>query len=81
MTDANKTQIGGTHYKKKHITKEMVPEGGLDPWDVFHLWGLDYFTATAVKYITRWEDKGGKADLEKAIHFLQKRIELENRRS
>lgn len=73
---ANKTQIGGDHYKKKNITKDQVPEGGLDVWDIVWLWKRDHFTATAIKYLARWEDKGGKEDLKKAVHWIQKRIEL-----
>ena len=32
-----------------------------------------------VKYITRWRDKGGLADLEKAKHFIELLIELESK--
>lgn len=73
---ANKIQIGGNHYKKRNITKDQVPEGGLDPWDIIYLWKRDYFVGTAIKYLSRWEDKGGFEDLEKAIHWIQKRIEV-----
>ena len=73
---ANNTQTGGDHYKKKNITKDQVPEGALDVWDVVWLWKRDHFTATAIKYLARWEDKGGKEDLKKAIHWIQKRIEI-----
>jgi hypothetical protein len=27
--------------------------------------------------VSRWKDKGGVADLKKAIHYLEKLIELE----
>jgi hypothetical protein len=30
-----------------------------------------------VKYVTRWRDKNGVADLKKAIHYLELLIELE----
>jgi hypothetical protein len=32
---------------------------------------------SVIKYVTRWRDKGGLADLEKAKHFLELLIELE----
>lgn len=64
---ANDTQVGGTHYKKY----------GIQPWDFVYANGLGYFEGSAIKYISRWKDKGGVADIEKAIHFLQKLVELE----
>lgn len=65
---ANDIQVGGDHYKKY---------GDLQPWDVITAWDLGYLDGTALKYIARWRDKGGIADLQKAIHFLQKKIEVE----
>lgn len=65
----NARQVGGTHYQK------LDPA----PWDVITAWGLGYLDGTALKYIARWKDKGGIEDLRKAIHFLQKKIEVEER--
>jgi hypothetical protein len=65
---ANEKQIGGTHYKQFK---------GYEPWDVITAWELGYLEGTALKYISRWKDKGGIEDLKKAIHFLEKRIEVE----
>ena len=33
---------------------------------------------SVIKYVTRWRDKGGIKDLEKAKHFIELLIELEN---
>jgi hypothetical protein len=33
--------------------------------------GLDFCEGNVVKYVSRWKDKGGIADLEKAIEYLQ----------
>ncbi len=33
--------------------------------------GLDFCEGNVVKYVSRWKDKGGVADLEKAIEYLQ----------
>lgn len=45
-------------------------------WDFIAKYELDYFIATAVKYVWRHKYKGGMQDLEKAIEFLDKRISL-----
>ena len=64
---ANDTQIGGTHYKQFK---------GMEPWDVITGWDLGYLDGTALKYIARWKHKNGVQDLQKAVHFLQKAIEV-----
>lgn len=67
MVRANDYQISGNHYKK------LNPE----PWDVVRHWDLGYLDGSALKYIARWRNKNGIADLEKAVHYLQKLIEVE----
>lgn len=64
---ADDKQIAGDHYKK---------HGDLQPWNVILAWDLGYLDGTALKYISRWKDKGGINDLKKAIHFLEKLIEV-----
>ena len=68
VSSANEKQVAGDHYKKY---------GELQPWDVITAWGLGYLDGTALKYIARWRDKGGIDDIRKAIHFLEKFIEVE----
>lgn len=68
VSDANQKQIAGTHYKQTAI----------QPWDYVAANNLGYFEGSAIKYITRWRNKGGIADIQKAIHFLEKLIELES---
>lgn len=63
----NDIQHGGNHYK---VVK-------FQPWDVVLDWDLGYLDGTALKYISRWRRKNGIEDLNKAIHFLQKLIEVE----
>ena len=66
---ANDQQVGGTHY---HTGKAE------QHWDrIYKLYGRGYFVGCATKYIERYQDKNGRQDLEKAIHFIQKLIELE----
>jgi hypothetical protein len=64
---ANSKQIAGSHYSDKNI----------QPWDFIHANNLGYFEGNCVKYVSRWRDKGGIEDLKKAIHYLEKLIELE----
>jgi len=66
--NANNKQHGGNHYKKY---------GDLQPWDVVIAWKLGYLEGTALKYIARWKDKNGVEDILKAIHFLEKLVEVE----
>jgi len=68
MSNANKIQYGGTHYKQ--FTN-------FEPWDVITAWDLGYLDGTAVKYLARWKHKGGVEDLKKAKHFIEKAIEVE----
>lgn len=63
----NDIQHGGDHYKGRAI----------QPWDYIAANNLCFFTGNAVKYVTRWQDKGGIEDLRKAVHYLQKKIEIE----
>ncbi|MNY56088.1 hypothetical protein D3C86_1921300 [compost metagenome] len=60
-------QVSGDHYKGCSI----------QPIEYIHANGLDYFEGNAVKYITRHRKKNGKADIEKAIHYLELLLELE----
>jgi hypothetical protein len=70
MSTANNTQVGGEHYKQHGGT------GQEQHWDRAARLGLDYFQSAATKYIERCWDKNGIQDLEKAVHYLQKYIEL-----
>ena len=65
---ADNVQYAGNHYKQFQ---------DMQPWNVVTAWGLGYLDGTALKYIARWKHKGGIEDLKKAIHFLQKTIEVE----
>lgn len=60
-------QEGGDHYVKLKI----------QPFEYSMANGLDPMQHTAIKYITRFRDKGGIADLHKAIHTLELLIEHE----
>lgn len=68
---ANERQVGGDHYKNMN-----EKTGGLQHWDVVHLFDLDYFQGNITKYVMRWRAKGGVEDLKKARHYLDKYIEI-----
>lgn len=53
-------QIGGQHYKKLLI----------QPIEYILANNLPYCEGNIVKYVTRWRDKGGVEDLEKARHYI-----------
>ena len=38
--------------------------------------GGTHYTSKAIKYVSRWKDKGGIEDLRKARHYLDKLIEV-----
>jgi hypothetical protein len=70
----NDLQVGGNHYKS-------AEDRGLPQhWDICVAMGWSYLIGAATKYIWRLDRKGGpdKAiqDLEKAIHYLQKELEV-----
>ena len=58
----NSRQVGGRHYKT----------GGLEHWDLMH---PAYLLGCASKYVSRHAQKGGRQDLEKAIHYCEKYAE------
>ena len=66
---AYKKQIGGKHYLKYKIQpSRFVVENK-----------LLYREGCVIKYILRHQDKGGKQDLLKAIHFIEMIMERDYR--
>lgn len=63
------TQVGGAHYKRLPI----------QPVEYVHKNGIPYIEGNIIKYVTRWRDKGGVADLQKARHYLDLLIEFESK--
>lgn len=62
-------QHGGTHYKKLAI----------QPVEYIMANGIPYMEGNAIKYLTRWRDKGGVQDLNKAKHYIEMLIENEEK--
>lgn len=60
-------QISGNHYKGCKI----------QPVEYIQANDLDYLQGNVIKYVTRHKLKNGKADIEKAIHYLELILELQ----
>ena len=58
---AYKTQVGGSHYKKYKI----------QPSEFINKNKLLFAEGSAIKYIVRHQDKGGKESLEKAEDLIR----------
>ena len=70
---ARESQVGGDHYKSKSI----------QPWDAMQAWMsqeafMGFLQGNIIKYVARWQEKGGYDDLRKARHYLDKMIETES---
>lgn len=63
-------QVAGDHYKSLAI----------EPVEYIHANGIGFFEGNVIKYVTRWRDKGGIADLEKAKHYIELLVELETKK-
>jgi hypothetical protein len=60
-------QVGGDHYKKMKI----------QPAEYNHANNIGFLEGEAISYISRWKDKNGIPDIQKAIHVLEILIQLE----
>jgi len=68
--NALEVQVGGSHYKDKAI----------QPIEYIHANGIGFCEGNVIKYVTRYKEKNGIADLEKARHYLDILIQLEQRK-
>ena len=64
-----KEQVGGDHYSKLAI----------QPVTYINANGLSYLQGNVIKDVTRYKDKNGVEDLEKAKHYINMLIELEGK--
>lgn len=65
--DALDSQVGGDHYRKLAI----------QPMEYSMRNGLNACQHSAIKYVTRYKDKGGIEDLHKAKHCIDLLIQFE----
>ena len=54
-------QVGGSHYRNYAI----------QPIEYIVANGLSFLAGNVVKYVTRYKDKNGLEDINKAIHYLE----------
>jgi len=66
MNRARDIQVGGNHYL-----------GNIQPRDYAKAHDFTYDECMALRYLTRHRNKGGRQDIEKAIHCLQMILEDE----
>jgi len=64
-------QVCGAHYVSKEV----------QPWDAMESWMTEeqykgFMLGNVIKYVARFQDKGGRYDLQKAQHYLDKCLEL-----
>jgi len=64
-------QIGGAHYKKYKIQPSRFINDNK----------ILFAEGNAIKYICRHQDKGGKQDLLKAIHYIEMIIERDYKKN
>lgn len=64
---ANEVQVGGSHYQT-----------GYQHWDLMIANNVRYLEAQITKYVTRWKKKNGVQDVDKALHYCKKLIEVTN---
>lgn len=75
LVDTTKTstalavQHGGNHYKGMKI----------QPVEYIMANNIPYMEGNVIKYISRWRDKGGVQDLNKAKHYIEMLIENEEK--
>lgn len=65
------TQVGGSHYRDMAV----------QPWQALEAWLTaeeyrGYHKGVAIAYLARERQKGGVEDIKKAIHHLQRYVEM-----
>jgi len=65
-------QVGGAHYKDMAV----------QPWEAMEAWLTPeeyrgYHKGVAIAYLARERSKGGMQDIQKAVHHLQRLIEMQ----
>jgi len=67
---ALREQVAGDHYSKLAI----------QPVEYINKNNLSYLQGNVIKYVTRYKDKNGVEDLQKARHYIDMLIELEDKK-
>lgn len=67
ISDYLDKQVGGDHYKSQDI----------QPWEYMESCMSEeefkgYLRGNVIKYVSRYDKKGGLQDIDKALHYLEK---------
>ena len=70
----------GLHYDESQYPNEKCPDHynlPIQPWEYREIMMsceafIGYLQGNVIKYVSRFQEKGGWADIDKAIHYLQK---------
>lgn len=71
MSNPLDTQVGGSHYTSLAI----------QPVRYIYENGLPFIEGNIVKYISRWQAKGGIEDLQKVKHYVELLIQFEQEKA
>lgn len=66
-------QVGGSHYKDMAVQPWQAMEAWLTPEEY-----RGYHKGVAIGYLAREQQKGGIEDIKKAIHHLQRLVEMQD---
>lgn len=66
-TKNNQSEVAGSHYEKLNV----------EPVILFREFNLNWFQGEIIKYVSRFKNKNGLQDLNKASHITQMAIDLE----
>ena len=58
----------------KHYTK------GIETWDFIASKEMSFMEGNIIKYVSRWKDQNGIEDLRKAKQYLDKLIDIEEKK-
>lgn len=67
LSNPSDRQVGGDHYRRFKI----------QPIEYVLANGMGYLPGCALKYLTRYKEKGGAQDIKKCIHYLELILEFE----
>jgi len=73
----------GAKSEKRWTTNAANPEHYNSNWDIgefIYKHGLGFFEGNIIKYVCRYQKKGGIEDLRKAQDYISKLIALENQK-
>lgn len=66
-------QVGGSHYRDMAVQPWQAMEAWLTPEEY-----RGYHKGVAIAYLAREQQKGGIEDIKKAIHHLQRLVEMQD---